>query len=118
MNRSDIRELHAARGYPALSILLPTNRASSGHQQNPVRVKNLLHQAAARLLDKMPKREAEPFLERLENLARQIDYAHPTEGLALYVNKDLARLFYLPLPVEERVVVDETFATRDLVYTL
>lgn len=47
-----------------------------------------------------------------------IDYNYALDGLALFVNQDLAQKFYLPFQVKERVVVDQTFATRDLVHAL
>jgi hypothetical protein len=48
----------------------------------------------------------------------QIDYRRTLEGLALFVNRDFARKFYLPFSVKEKVLVDETFAVRDLVFAL
>jgi ribosomal protein L30E len=57
-------------------------------------------------------------LSLLEALAAEIDYNYALDGLALFVNQELGQKFYLPFPVKERVVVDQTFATRDLVYAL
>jgi hypothetical protein len=118
MNRTDIRLLQSVRGYPALSILLPTHRRHPDNQQDPIRVKNLVNAAGERLLTEFSKREVEPLLERLEALTAEIDYQHALDGLALFVNHDFARKFYLPFSVKERVAVDETFATRDLIFAL
>ncbi|MDQ3813225.1 MAG: hypothetical protein M3347_04660, partial [Armatimonadota bacterium] len=119
MDRRDIEQLQSAHGYPAVSILLPVYRRSpEDQQQTPVRVKNLIRQAEDRLLQGFSKRDVEPLIRRLEGLAQEIDYAHPQDGLALFVNKDVARFFWLPFLVEERVVMDEHFATRDLVLAL
>ncbi len=49
---------------------------------------------------------------------RDIDYRYALDGLAIFVNHDFARKFYLPFPVKERVIIDESFATRDLVLTM
>ncbi|MDZ7289432.1 MAG: hypothetical protein ONB44_21855 [candidate division KSB1 bacterium] len=118
MNRNDIQFLQSLRGYPALSILTPTHRHFPDNRQDPIRVKNLVKQASERLLAEFSKREAEPLLSRLDALSAEIDYNYTLDGLALFVNRDLARKFYLPFPVKERVVVDQTFATRDLVHAL
>jgi hypothetical protein len=106
------------RGYPLLSLLLPTHRTAPANLQDPIRVRNLIKEATDRLLAEFYKRDIEPLLTRLEALAAQIDYYHTLDGLALYVSQDLALKFYLPFPVRERVIIDETFATRDLVYAL
>ncbi len=118
MNRNDIKLLQSIRGYPAVSILLPTHRTSPDNRQDPIRVKNLVKAAAERLLGEFAKRDVETILARLETLAGQIDYHYTLDGLAMFVNRDLARKFYLPFTLKERVVIDETFATRDLVFAL
>jgi Bacterial archaeo-eukaryotic release factor family 3 len=118
MNRGNIRFLQSIRGYPAVSILLPTHRTSPDNLQDPIRVKNLMQQATERLLAEFSKREVKPLLVQLEWLAARIDYRYTLDGLALFVNRDLAREFYLPFAVKERVIIGETFATRDLVLAL
>lgn len=118
MNKLDVQLLQSIRGYPAVTITLPTHRTSPGNKQDPIRVRNLVKQAAERLLAEFSKREIEPLLARLEKLADQIDYRYALDGLALFVNSDFARAYYLPFSLRERTVVDETFATRDLVFAL
>jgi hypothetical protein len=54
----------------------------------------------------------------LSTLADGIDHNHNLDGLALFVNKDFSRAVKLPFKLEERVVVDETFFTRNLVFAL
>ena len=118
MNRHDIELLQAIQGYPALSILLPTHRTSPDNRQDPIRVRNLATEAAGRLLQEFSKREIQPLLDNLDAIVREIDYRYALDGLAIYANQDFARKFYLPFTLEERVVIDETFATRDLVFAM
>ena len=40
------------------------------------------------------------------------------DGLALFVNQDFGRAFRMPFRIPERVILGETFFTRDLVYAL
>jgi len=118
MNRHDVHLVQQIMGYPCVSITLPTHRTAPQNRQDPVRVKNLVRQAADRLLDEFPKREMEPLLIRLEKLAESIDYNNLLDGLVLYANQDYDNSFMLPFTVQERVVIDETFFTRNLVYAL
>jgi len=118
MNRNDIRSLNAQGGYPAISILLPTHRTTPDNRQDPIRLKNLVRQARDRLQAEIPKREAEPLLQRLDTLVKDVDHARALDGLALFVSPKAASQFVLPFPLKERVVIDQTFATRDLVYAL
>lgn len=118
MNRHDVRLVQAIMGYPCISITLPTHRTAPENRQDPVRVKNLVREAADRLLEEFPKREMEPLLIRLEKLAESIDYNNLLDGLVLYTNQDYSHSFVLPFSVPERVVIDDTFLTRDLVHAL
>lgn len=118
MNRHDISLLQAIQGYPALSILLPTHRTSPDNKQDPIRVKNLATEAVDRLQQEFSKREVQPLLDNLDAIVRDIDYRYTLDGLAIYVNNDFVRKFYLPFPVKERVSIDESFATRDLVMAM
>jgi len=119
MDRRHIEELQAAHGYPAVSILLPVYRRSpEDQQQTPVRVKNLIRQAEDRLAQEFSRRDIEALTKRLEDLALEIDYSHPQDGLALFANKDFARFFWVPSQLQERVVVNEHFATRELALAL
>lgn len=118
ITRQDLKQLQALVKVPALSILLPTHRTSPENKQDPIRVKNLVDQATTRLAEEFSSRELEPLLQRLDQLVSEIDYPHTLDGLALFVSHDLAQRYYLPFAVPERVVIDQTFATRDLVYGL
>jgi hypothetical protein len=118
MNLHDLKLLQAIRSNPSLTITLPTHRTSPDNKQDPIRVKNLVTAAANRLIAEYGKRTVEPILRRLEEITSDIDYRYTLDGLAIFVNQDMARMFMVPFPLHERVVVDETFFTRDLVFAL
>jgi len=116
ITRQDLNHLQSLVKVPALSILLPTHRAFPENKQDPIRVRNLVDEAKSRLASEFSQRDLEPLLKRLDDLVDTIDYPHTLDGLALFVSHDFAQLFYLPFTVPTRVVIDQTFATRDLVY--
>ncbi len=118
MNRREIQLLQHITSNPCVTITLPTHRTSPDNKQDPIRLKNLINGAAERLVRDYGKREVEPLLHRLEQIAGEIDHEHNLDGLAIFVNRDFARFYRLPFAVPERVIVDQTFATRDLVYAL
>ena len=45
MNRFDVQRLQSMRGYPFLSLLLPTHRTVPANLQDPIRVRNLVKEA-------------------------------------------------------------------------
>jgi hypothetical protein len=118
MNRHEIHLLQQISGYPAVTITLPTHRTSPDNRQDPIRVKNLVDQAANRLLKEFNKRELAPLLDRLQQLTQTIDYRSMLDGLALFVNRDFSRAVQLPFALPERVNVGDTFLTRDLIFAM
>jgi hypothetical protein len=118
MNRHEVKMLQQVSGYPAVTITLPTHRSAPENQQDPIRVKNLIAEATKRLLEEFNKREIAPLLDRLEQLAKDIDYRQTLNGLALFVNSDIAQAVQLPFTLKERVSIGTTFFTRDLVFAM
>ena len=118
MNRHDILPLRQIKSYPSVTITLPTHRAKPENRQDPIRVRNLVKQASDRLIQELGKRQSDALITRLEKLASKVDYPHTLDGLALFVNANIDRAIYLPFALKERVVVDETFYTRDLVFAM
>jgi hypothetical protein len=118
MNRRDILALAALRGYPSLTITLPTHRTSPDNRQDPIRLKNLGAAAAERLIAERGRREVAGMVQQLDQLADAVDHAHNLDGLALFVGPATAHTYRLPFRLAERVVVDDTFFTRDLVYAM
>jgi len=118
ITRQDLNYLQSLTLVPALSILLPTHRSFPENKQDPILVKNLVNEATERLAEEFSARELAPLIQNLETLVGEIDYQYALDGLALYVGLNFAKLYYLPFSVPARVIIDQTFATRDLVYGL
>ena len=118
MNRHEIKLFQQIKTYPSITITLPTHRSYPDNQKDQVVAKNLISEATNRLLSEFSKRELEPILKRLEQTAEEIDFRNTLDGLALFVNRDFSRIVYLPFTLKKRVVIDETFMTRDLVFAL
>ena len=118
MNRQDIVDLAVVRGYPCLTITLPTHRTSPDNRQDPIRLKNLVTEATNRLTGELGKREVAAMLRLLEEATADIDHEHNLDGMAIFVNAEMTKTFRLPFTLPERVVVDETFFVRDLIYAL
>ena len=118
MNRQDLLKLQEITGYPALTITLPTHRTSPDNQQDPIRVRNLVTQATERLVSEFGKREIEPLLSKLDSVVADINYRHTLDGLVIFANQEMAQKEYLPFTLPERVIVGDTFFTRDLVFAM
>lgn len=116
LSRSELRSFHAHRDYPSVSILAPTHRTAPTNKQDPIKVKNLVRKAIDRLHGEFKKREVAAVVENLQQLVREVDWEHTLDGLALFASREQSHTVSLPFRVKPRAFIDETFATRDLVY--
>jgi hypothetical protein len=118
ISRSDLQRLQAHRDYPSVSLMAPTHRTAPAMEKDRIVVKNLQTKAVERLETELGKREVAKVVANLAKLVDKIDWEHALDGIALYASKEMAIAIPLPFKVRARMQVDETFATRDLVYTL
>ena len=116
--RSELKRLQSQNDYPSVSLLAPTNRTSPANKRDRIVVKNLLTKGIDRLHGEFKKRDVAAVTKNLNKLVDRVDWKHTLDGLALFASKDEATSVYLPFKVKPRVVVDASFATRDLVFTL
>ena len=116
--RSELKRIQSHNDYPSISLLAPTHRTAPANKRDRIVVKNLAADGLKRLHGEFKKREVAPLVQNLNKLIDQVDWEHAMDGLALFVGADVATAIQLPFRVKARFVIDATFATRDLVFTL
>jgi Bacterial archaeo-eukaryotic release factor family 3 len=118
ISRSELKSLQSQQDYPSVSLLAPTHRTGPANKRDRIVVKNLLAKAVERLHREFKKREVAGVVQNLNKLVAKVDWKHALDGLALFASRDSAKTVYLPFRVKARAVIDASFATRDLVFTL
>ncbi|HZH85830.1 MAG TPA: hypothetical protein VFD77_00840 [Brumimicrobium sp.] len=113
-----LKELKSIVAENCITIILNTHRTMPDNQQDKILLKNLVTEAENRLVESIDKRVAANLIERIKELESTIDHTHNLESLILFVNEDIAEIVRLPIKVEDRVIIGDTFATRDLMRTL
>lgn len=116
LSRSELKTWQAHRNYPSVSILAPTHRTAPLNKKDPINIKNLVRKAIDRLHGEFRKRDVAAIVKELQQLVREVDWKHTLDGLALFAGPKVSAAVDLPFRVKPRIVIDETFATRDLVY--
>ncbi len=118
MYRSELKRLQSQQDYPSLSLLAPTHRIAPAIEKDRIVVKNLAAEGLKRLESEFKKREIAGLVKNLNEMIKGIDWENSLDGIALFANRDTAKAVQLPFRPKARVVIDSTFATRDLVYSL
>lgn len=112
-----LRELRTPRPYPAVTLTMPTHRRERHKEQDTVRLRNLLTEAGHRLDAEtgLDKRVRTAVKEQLGRAVADVDLRHALDGLLLAADAGEYRIWYLPREVPERVVLADTYLTRNLV---
>ncbi|MGD9749550.1 MAG: hypothetical protein AB7W59_00990 [Acidimicrobiia bacterium] len=118
MNRALLAELQHRRCYPSVTILLPTRPGSVLTAEDRDHARRLLEATDLRLSGDVTEDIRTVVVQQLEALIEQRSIQPAAQALALCASPELATAVSLGRPVEARVVVDDTFATRDLVADL
>jgi hypothetical protein len=117
-DRDLLADLQSRRAYPSVSVLLTTRPGSMMASSDVIRLHQLGATVEHRLAAEPPSKALDAVVARWRALAVEVRRAPSAQGLALFVSESRAEVVRLPIPVEDRVVVDPTFATRDLVRAL
>ncbi|ABI58611.1 baeRF3 domain-containing protein [Nitrosomonas eutropha] len=100
---------------PCLSLYQTTHRLHPDNVQDPIRFRNLVKELEESLRQKYPKREVMPLLEQFHTLADNAAFwNHTTDGLAVLAAPGMFRVYCLPRPVADLVVVADSFHTKPL----
>lgn len=117
MNKK-IRELQSIRSKKCITIIMTSHRTKPDYLNDGLRLKNHIKEVEKRLYNDLNKKEAQKLIDRVHELANSIDHSQNIESLILFVNENIAEVMRLPIQVKDRVVIDQTFATRDLIRAL
>ncbi|MFJ8187360.1 chemotaxis protein [Streptomyces sp. NPDC096105] len=117
LSPSALAGLRRPRPYPAVSVLTPTNRRNPLNTEDALRLRGMVAEAKKKL-------ESDPAVSRdrradvaaqLDRALAEVDLAHAEDGLVIFAASGEHQVWSLARSVPERVVLSDTFLTRNLV---
>src|SRR4051812_43234220 len=117
LSPATLSELRRPRAYPAVSVLTPTHRREPENAQDPVRLRNVVAEAKKQLEadPAVPRERRADVVRQLDLALAEIDLTHTEDGLVIFAAPGEHQVWSLPRTVPERVVLSDTFLTRNLV---
>lgn len=116
--RETYKRLSKIKAPVCVTVILETHKTHPDSQQDPILLRNLISEASTRLTNEYSADISKKYTEKLQKLAEEIDHRHNDLGLLLFVNDDVAEYIRLPINVNSRLIVDDTFATRSIARAL
>jgi hypothetical protein len=118
MNRALLAELQLQQAYPSITVLVnatPGSTLSASEESNALA---LVEQANRRLCDDATDELRKQLVGLLADMVQSLRSVRCGSAVALCVSPHYQATVHLGRGVNERVVIDDTFATRDLVADL
>lgn len=117
LSPATLTELRRPRRYPAVSVLTPTHRREPDNAQDRVRLRNAVAAAKKQLeTDPAVTRERRADVVRqLDQALAEVDLTYAEDGLLIFAAPGEHQVWSLGRSVPERVVLSDTFLTRNLV---
>ncbi|MER8045976.1 chemotaxis protein [Streptomyces sp. NPDC094032] len=117
LSNEALGRLRQPRPYPAVSLVMPTHRREPDNTQDPVRLRNLVAEAEKALQSNpdVTRERRLDVLDQLKQALTEVDLVHAQDGLVIYAAPGEHHIWKVARTLPERVVVSDTFLTRNLV---
>lgn len=114
-----LEELLTTSTFPCISLYQPTHRHFPDTQQDPIRFRNLLREMEDSLRQKLSADESKKLMQRFKELSDDRKFwNHRTDALAILASADMFHIFELQRPVQELLVVADSFHIKPLLRIL
>ncbi len=114
----DIKEVMEALHYrPAVSIIMPFEPKMGLKTELIHSLKTAADRVELELVKNYPDELSSLVMLKLKALIKGLNFNTYKKSIAIYVSPVFEKVLYLDIIVEEKIIVDETFEIRDLVYS-
>jgi len=114
VNTPDICEVIEAVHYrPAISIIMPFEPKMSLKNTITHSLKIATDKVEKELLENYPHEMVTLMKHKLRFIIQNLNYSTHKKSIAIYVSPIFEKVLYLDIPVEEKIMVDESFEIRE-----
>jgi hypothetical protein len=111
------REVIATVQYlPAVSIVIPFTPVITLKENLEYYLKNVMSKVEAMLVAHYTAEKAIPVIIKLKNLLSNLNYNTTQKSVAVFVSPVVEKVYYFEVEMDEKIVIDPSFKTSDLVY--
>jgi hypothetical protein len=109
--------LNAVKYMPCVSIIMPFEPKMSLKSELEHKLKLAFAKVDSELMASYTEEKALVVLRKLRSLVKRLDFNTYKKSIAIFVSPLVEKVFYLDIPVDEKIIVDDSFEIRDLVYS-
>jgi hypothetical protein len=114
----DLISMLREKGNICVSCIVPTHRLSPERRVDHLQLSKAIEKAEEQLHYLYTEKEAVPLIQSMKELYEKIDFNHNAEGLGIFVSPHVKLLVQFPFPVQEKVIIADSFEIRDVLYKI
>lgn len=113
----EIKEVMGAIHYqPEISIIMPFDPKMGIKTEVAHSLKIAADKVEKQLNENYPNEIGKLVIQKLRSIIKNLNYNTHKKSIAIYVSPVFEKVLYLDLPVEEKIIIDDSFEIRDLIY--
>ena len=112
---SDI--LEATKYLPCVSLIMPFEPKMGLKKELSYKLKTAADKIEKELLGNYPHDKAMPVINKLHKTINDLNFYTHKKSIAIFISPIIEKVYYLDMPVEEKIIIDESFEIRDLVFS-
>jgi len=101
-----------------VSIILPAHKEYPHYKQDKMQLKKLIHDVEMRMNGVYDKKVTANVVSSLNKMKSEIDFTHLQNGLVIHYSPMEQKIYHLPFSPSEKLIIDDSFEIRDMVYKL
>jgi hypothetical protein len=102
---------------PCISVIMPFDPKMGQKSAIESRLRSAMNKVKNELQENYPDEKAAPVFQKLDSLIQNLNYGTHKKSIAVFVSPLVAKIYYLDMAVKEKIIIDESFEIRDVVYS-
>lgn len=112
----DLLLLQQEKGNNCLTVIIPTHRLFPERKTDKIVVEKAYDNAVLLIESHFGQKNSEAIKQKLKGQISRINYDHNLDGLGIYISDNVEMMVQFPFPVTEKIVVNNHFDIRDMLY--
>jgi hypothetical protein len=114
----EIKEVLGAVHYrPAISIIMPFEPKMSLKPALIHYLEMIVEKVERELLENYPVETEVMMIQKLRTVIKNLNFNTHKKSIAIFLSPVFEKILYLDVEVEQKIIIDESFEIRDLVYS-
>ncbi len=109
--------LETPKYHPCVSLIMPFEPKMGLKRELDYKLKTSVAKVERELYMTYPPEKTSPLLKKLDNVLNNLNYYTHKKSIAIFVSPLIEKVYYLDMPVEEKIIIDDSFEIRDLIYS-